>query len=398
MGGLDLAEPWGLDPKITFLNHGSFGAAPIEVLRHQADLRAELESNPVRFLSREIFDRLDGARAALAAFVGAEPDGLAFVPNATTGVNAVLRSLPFAPSDELLVTTHAYRACANALEFVAGRAGARVVVADVPFPLATPAEVVDAVLARVTSRTRLALLDHVTSPTAVVFPIARLVQELTARGVETLVDGAHAPGMVPLDLRTLGATYYAGNCHKWMCAPKGAGFLYVSPGRRDDVRPVTISHGATAAWPGRSRYHLEFDWAGTSDPTAWLSVPKAIEYVGALVPGGWPEVMRRNRALALEARRILAAAVGTAPPCPDEMVGSLAAVCLPDGTLAEPMWRHPEPLQTALLDGGGFEVLVPVWPRAPRRLLRVSAQLYNDREDFERLAAAVTNRLAAERR
>ena len=394
----DLARHWSLDPNVTFLNHGSFGATPTEVLRHQAALRAELERNPVRFLSREIFDRLDVARAALAAFVGADPDGLVFVPNATTGVNAVVRSLAFAPGDELLVTNHGYRACTNALEFVAVRAGAQVVVVDVPFPLASADDVTRAVLARVTPRTRLALLDHVTSPTALVFPIAPLVAALTARGVETLVDGAHAPGMVPLDLRALGATYYAGNCHKWLCSPKGAGFLFVCPERRADVHPVTISHGATAAWAGRSRFHLEFDWAGTSDPTAYLSVPNAIDYVGALVPGGWPEVMRRNRELALEARRTLCDALRIPLPCPDDMVGSLAAVPLPDGTLTDVTWRQREPLQSRLFDDWGIEVPIHSWPRAPRRLVRISAQLYNGRADYVRLADAIAKAMEAERR
>lgn len=390
----ELARHWALDPTVVFLNHGSFGACPVSVQRHQAALRAELEAQPVRFLSREIFDRLDVARGALASYLGADPEGLAFVPNATTGVNAVLRSLVFAPGDELLVTDHAYTACANALRFVAERAAARVVVAPIPFPLAGPDEAVDAILARVTPRTRLALLDHVTSPTALVLPLARLVRELRTRGVETLVDGAHAPGMLPLTLRELGATYYAGNCHKWLCAPKGAGFLVVDASRRADIRPVVISHGATATWPGRTRFRLEFDWTGTGDPTAYLSVPQAIADVAAMVPGGWSEVMARNRALALHARRVLCDALGGPVPCPDEMVGSLASLPLPDGADSGIGWRRPDPLQAALRDGWGIEVPIFTWPRAPKRLLRVSAQLYNDREQYARLADALATHLA----
>jgi isopenicillin-N epimerase len=393
----DIARLWPLDPDVIFLNHGSFGACPREVLRHQQELRDRLEAGPVRFLSRELDDRLDVARAALAAFVGADPDDLAFVPNATTGVNAVLRSLLFDPGDELLTTDHTYNACRNTLNFVAGRARAQVVVAPAPFPLVSPDEVVEAVLAKVTPRTRLALLDHVTSPTGLVLPIERLIAALSARGVETLVDGAHAPGMLPLDLGTLGATYYSGNCHKWICAPKGSAFLWVRRDRHAHVHPVTISHGANAVRPGRSRFRLEFDWVGTCDPTAWMTVPKAIELVGSLLPGGWPAVMARNRALALDARRLVCAAAGTPPPSPDEMIGSLASVVLPDGVTAETMWRRPDPIQTRLYDEWRIEVPLMSWPAPPKRLIRVSAQLYNERDHYVRLADALSKELAAER-
>ena len=393
----DLAGLWALDPKVVFLNHGSFGACPREVLAHQAALRSEMEAEPVRFLSRELDERLDAARAALAGFLGADAEDLAFVTNATSGVNAVVRSLAFAAGDELLTTDHAYNACRNALDFAAARSGARVVVAAVPFPVASPDAVLEAVLARVTPRTRLALLDHVTSPTGLVWPIERLIAALAERDIDVLVDGAHAPGMVPLNLATLGATYYSGNCHKWLCAPKGSAFLWVRRDRQADVRPLTISHGANMPRPGRSRFRVEFDWTGTSDPTAWMTVARAIAYVGALLPGGWPAVMARNRALALEARRRLCAAAGTPAPCPDDMIGSLASVILPDGPAAEIGWRRPDPLQWRLFEAWGIEVPVMSWPAPPRRLVRVSAQLYNTGEDFARLAGALAKELAAER-
>jgi isopenicillin-N epimerase len=393
----DRAELWPLDRQVIFLNHGSFGACPTEVLRQQAALRAEMEAEPVRFLSRELDDRLDAARQALAKFIGADGDDLAFVTNATSGVNAVLRSLAFGHGDELLTTNHAYNACRNAVEFVASRSGSDVVVAQVPFPITSPDEVVDAVMARVTPRTRLALLDHVTSPTALVLPIERLVRELAGRGVEVLVDGAHAPGMVPLDLAALGAAYYTGNCHKWLCAPKGSAFLWVRRDRQPDVRPLTISHGATAARAGRTRFRLEFDWTGTDDPTAWLTVPRAIDYLGSLLPGGWPALMARNRALALEGRQLLSGAAGARPPCPDEMVGSLASVILPDGPTSDIGWRRPDSLQRRLFESWGIEVPVMSWPAAPRRLIRISAQLYNRRDHYAVLADAVGKELATER-
>jgi isopenicillin-N epimerase len=391
------AALWPLERGVAFLNHGSFGACPTEILRHQAALRAEMEAEPVRFLGRELEGRLDAAREALGAFVGAEPDDLAFISNATGGVNAVLRSLRLAAGDELLTTDHAYGACRNTLDFVAERSGARVVVATIPFPVASAEAIVDAVLAKVTPRTRLALLDHVTSPTGLVLPIERLVAALASRSVETLVDGAHAPGMVPLDLRALGAAYYSANCHKWLCTPKGSAFLWVRRDRQADVHPLTISHGATGVRPGRSRFRLEFDWMGTQDPTAWLTVPRAIEYLGGLVPGGWPALMARNRALALHARRLLCDAASTPPPCPEEMIGSLAAVILPDSPTTETRWRVPDPLQGRLFDGWGVEVPIMRWPAPPHRLIRVSAQLYNHAEQYARLAEALRKELAAER-
>ncbi|MBM4439053.1 MAG: aminotransferase class V-fold PLP-dependent enzyme [Candidatus Rokubacteria bacterium] len=397
MASTNFAAHWSLDPSVIFLNHGSFGACPTEVLRHQSALRAELEAAPVKFLGRELDDRLDAARAAIAPFLGADPADFAFATNATGGVNAVLRSLRFEPGDELLTTDHAYGGCRNTLDFVAARAGAGVVVAPIPFPLASPDEVVESVMARVTPKTRLALLDHVTSPTALILPIERIVAALNARGVETLIDGAHAPGMVPLNLATLGATYYSGNFHKWVCAPKGTAFLWVRGDRHADVHPLTISHGLTAKRPGRARFRLEFDWPGTTDPTGWLSVPRALEVVGGLLPGGWPAVMARNRALALEARRLLCAAVGTAPPCPEAMIGSIASVVLPDGPVSDAYWRYPEPLKTRLFDEWGIEVPVMSWPSAPCRQVRISAQLYNEPAHYARLAEALTKELAAER-
>jgi isopenicillin-N epimerase len=394
--GSEWAPLWPLEPGVAFLNHGSFGACPTEILRYQAELRAQMEAEPVRFLSRELEGRLDVARAALGAFVGADPDDLAFIGNATGGVNAVLRSLRLAAGDELLTTDHAYAACRNTLDYVASVSGARVTVATIPFPVTSPEAIVDTVLAQVTPRTRVALLDHITSPTGLILPIERLVAELARRSVESLVDGAHAPGMVPLDLTALGAAYYSANCHKWLCTPKGSAFLWVRRDRQAGVHPLTISHGAKGERAGRSRFRLEFDWTGTQDPTAWLTVPKALEYLGGLVPGGWPALMARNRALALEARRVLCEAVGTAPACPEAMIGSLASVLLPDSVKPETGWRVPEPLQARLFDGWGIEVPIMRWPAPPRRLVRVSAQLYNFAGQYARLAEALRKELAAE--
>jgi isopenicillin-N epimerase len=378
------ASHWSLDPRIDFLNHGSFGACPTAVLDAQQRLRNRLEREPVAFMLRELPGLLDEARTTLAALVGAAAEDLAFVNNATTGVNTVLRSLDLAPDDELLTTDHGYNACRNALDYVAERAGARVVVAAVPFPVTSSSEVVDAVMSCVTTRTRLALLDHVTSPTALVFPIAELVNGLAARGVDTLVDGAHAPGMVNLDLAQLGAAYYTANCHKWLCAPKGSAFLHVRRDRQADIRPLVISHGKNAQDSSRSRFRLEFDWTGTQDPTPFLCVVDAIGFLKRLLPGGLPELITRNHALALEARAILCATLGIAPPAPDDMLGAMVALPLP---------ADSQPLQDQLLHEDRIEVPIFPWPNAADRCLRVTAQVYNTREQYERLAQALARRL-----
>ena len=387
------ADPqhWLLDPALVFLNHGAFGACPRRVLEQQNEWRARLERQPLQFLVRELETALDAARTALARFTGAAAEDLVFVPNATSGVNTVLRSLHFQPGDELLVTNQEYNASRNALDFVADRSGARVVVAEIPFPFRHAEELVAPVLAAVTPRTRLALLDHVTSQTGIILPLPRLVAELNQRGVEVLVDGAHAPGMVPLNLDQLGAAYYTGNCHKWLCAPKSAAFLHVRRDRQIAIRPLTISHGANSTRQDRSRFLLEFGWPGTWDASAALSVPEALRFIGSLLPGGWPEVMARNRALALAARNVLAKTLQVAAPCPAEFIGSLAAVPLPDAPPAggpRPPFNE-DPLQAALRLKHGIEVPIMAWPAPPKRLLRLSAQLYNALPQYEALASAL---------
>jgi len=386
----ELARHWTLDPQVEFLNHGSFGACPRRVLEVQQELRARMERQPVLFLSRELEPLLDEARAALARFVGADPDDLAFVPNATTGVNTVVRSLRLGPGDEVLTTDHAYNACRNALRLLEP-AGVRVVTAALPWPGVTPAQVIETVVAAVTPRTRLALIDHVTSPTGLVFPVETLVRALAERGVDTLVDGAHAPGMLPLDVDRIGAAYYTGNCHKWLCTPKGSGFLHVRRDRQDGVLPLAVSHGFNSTRTDRSRFRLLFDWGGTDDPTPFLCIPEAIRFLGSLLPGGWSALMQRNRELALTGRALLCDALGIPQPAPAEMIGSLAAVPLPDSEgPPPPAGSMNDPLQRTIYDRYRVEVPIFVFPRHPRRLVRIAAQLYNSRAQIELLARVLT--------
>ncbi len=385
------AQYWSLEPETVFMNHGSFGACPTAVQQRQQELRERLEREPVRFFVHDYPELMDKARYALSEFLNGDPVGLAFVGNATTGVNTVLRSLDLGPGDELLVTDHEYNACRNALDFVANRAGAKVVVVSIPFPLESAQQATDALLGGVTDRTRLALVDHITSPTGLVLPIQEIVTGLKALGVDTLVDGAHAPGMLPVDLKKLGAAYFTGNCHKWLCTPKGSALLYVDPARLGGIRPLTISHGANAPIEGTTRFRVEFDWAGTIDPTALMCIPDTIEYVEGLLPGGWEKLRQRNRALALEARDLLCDALQIEPPAPDNMIGSLAAVPLPSVPETEsPPAFGSDPLQTQLREEFNIQVPIMPWPTLHGRVLRISAQLYNDRSQYEYLAKALT--------
>ena len=385
-----LRSLWLLDPAITFLNHGSFGACPRVVLDAASRLRERIEREPVRFFIVDLPTLLDEALAAVGAFVGAAGADLVFVPNATAGVSTVLASLALGPGDELLTTDHAYNACKNALDQTAERASARVVVARLPFPTPGPDAVVEAVLACVTPRTRLVLVDQVTSPTALVLPVDRLVAELSARGVDTLVDAAHAPGMVPLHLDATGAAYTTGNFHKWLCAPKGAAFLHVRRDRQAAVRPLATSHGRNSPRTDRSRFRLEHDWTGTFDPAPFLCVPEALRFLSTLLPGGIAAWMEQNHAAALAARDALCDALGIPAPCPDTMIGAMASVPLPHGPHDEPVDPlQLDPLQAALFERFGIEIPILPRPGAKGRILRVSTPAYVGPADVARLVTAL---------
>ena len=380
-------DAWALDPAITHLNHGSFGGCPRAVLAAADTLRARLEAAPMRFLVREWQPLLDTARARIAAFVNADPAGLVFVPSATTGVATALASLAdtLAPGDELLTTSHAYRACKNQLARLADARGAHVVIAPLALPFDADAWVA-AIAAATTARTRIALLDHVTSPTALCLPIERIVPALVARGIHVVVDGAHAPGQLALDVGALvaaGVSYYTGNHHKWLCGPKASGFLVAAPAVAARTRPLVTSHGASAEYGGANRLHAELDWCGTHDPTPHLAVPAALDAVATL-GGGWPATRARNHALAVEMRARLIDGLGGAGSAkrhviaPADALGAMAAVpvALPAGTT-------PLALQAQLLDTG-WEV--PIVDFATGPLVRVSAHLYSEAAQVDALA------------
>ncbi len=391
------ADYFFLDRKVCFLNHGSFGACPKEVLKAQTEMREEMEREPVLFLDRNLGSEIWKAKEALAEFTGADPHDIAFVPNATAGVNAVLRSLDFKPGDEILTTNHEYNACGNAVAYVASRLGATVKKAAIPFPIGGADEAFDAVMSAVTDKTKLAMISHITSPTALVLPVEKLTAELEGRGVTTLIDGAHAPGMLPLNLNALGASFYTGNCHKWMCAPKGSAFLCVRKDRQALVHPTSISHGAYGELrPNATRFSSEFDWTGTSDPTSYLCVKTAKEKMAEMVDGGWAEIMRRNRESAAAMRRALCEKLSIEPPCPSEMLGSMAT--LPITFKLKPLLKsfHAESndLQHTLFENYRIEIPIIKWggdERLTRIWFRISSQIYNDASQYDYLAEALND-------
>lgn len=370
---------WLLDPDLHHLNHGSFGAVPVPVLAAQDAWRRRFERDPVGFVDSTLLPALDDTRAAWASLLNADPAGVVMLRNTTTGVSTVLATVlaGVRPGAEVVVTDHAYNATRVAVEVEAARYGHRVVTAAVPFPLASPDEVVQAVLSRVGSRTALVVLDLVTSPTALRLPV-EAIQDGLDDTIPVLVDAAHGPGMLAMDVAALGAAFIVANGHKWLCAPRGSAAMVVGEEWRDRVRPLVVSHGFEHGFaPERSRLHAAFDWTGTDDPTAWLSLPDAVVTLSSMHPDGLDGVYARNRALALHARDLLCESLGLDLPAPAEMIGSMASLPLPGEQRA-----MLDPLGAALREHG---FVVAAFGGA-RRVLRVSAAAYNHPDEYAALA------------
>ena len=381
---------WGLEEDRVFLNHGSFGATPTAIREEQRTWQDLMENEPVRFFEDLMPGILQTTREKLASFLSCDADDLALVENATSGVNTVLRSLQFAPGDEILVPDHAYQACRNTIDFVAQRWGAKVVTVNIPFPINDPQQAVDAIMGGVTDQTRLAMIDTVTSPTGLLMPFEQLVSMLEGRGVEVMLDAAHGIGMVPLNLNELGASYTTSNCHKWLCAPKGSAFLHVRKDKQAAIHPLTISHGMTFPLGDTTRFRHEFDWTGTRDMSAHCALPAAIDHLADVVEGGWPSIMEHNHELALQGRDILCEALGLEKPCPDEMVACIATLILPSENKSGGIPLHePDPLHVILSEKYGIQIPVWSWPSPQGRFIRISAQLYNSEEEYHYLAWAL---------
>jgi isopenicillin-N epimerase len=378
---------WWLDPGAVYLNHGTVGVTPRRVLDVQRAMHEQIERHPSRFLLRELMSldaeppehmpRLRAAAGEVAAFLGAHGDDLVFVDNASSGVNAVLRSLRLNAGDEIVLFDNAYGAVARTAAFVAREHCARVVTARLPFPLDDEAVCLSVLEAALTPRTRIAILDHVTSETALVLPLAQMAALCHARGVPVLADGAHAPGALAIDIPSLGVDWYTGNLHKWAFAPRGCGVLWAAPQRRENLHPPVISWGLDVGW------HQEFDWTGTRDPTPFLCAPAGIAFITGVLGAG---AMRAyNHALAWQAAKSLCARWGLPWTTPQRLVGCMVTVPLPQrlGYAPEQALR----VKHRLLVGNAIEVAIVA--RGGRLWARVSAQVYNDMSDIERLGQAV---------
>jgi isopenicillin-N epimerase len=310
------ASAWAIDPGLAYLNHGGFGATPAVVLQAQREWRTAMERNPVGFLVRQLPELLESVRSRVAGFLGADPKGLVFVDNATTGTQTVIAQVRLAAGDEVLTTDHCYPATLVQLQRAVAAADAHLRIAAVPLPAESSMVVRDAVLSGLTERTRLLVVDHVASCSGLVFPVEEIVAHCRGQGVPVLVDGAHAAGMLPVDLSRLGADFWVGNMHKWVCAPKACAVLQAGPQWREALRPLVASHGLVLG------YHGAFDWTGTRDPTALLSVPAALDFFDRV---GWPEVRQHNNDLARHGAELVAGRIGTSYPHVDGLAGDAAS-------------------------------------------------------------------------
>ena len=379
---------WALDPGMIYLNHGSFGACTKFILGKQQEYIDKLEKQPMTFLVRQLEGLINSTREKIAAFVKADPADLAFVQNATEGVNTVFRSLRFNPGDEIIITNHTYYACRKLLEFIAETTGARLVEAVYEIPVSSAGNITEAILSKVSSKTKIALIDHITSATALIQPVGEIVRELDKRGIDTMIDGAHVPGSIPLDINGIGAAYYTANFHKWLCSPKSASILHVRKDRQKNIIPLVVSHAGYKAEPFAER----FFWQGTLDPSPLLCVPDSIEHIESLVPGGWDAIMKRNHEICIRARDLFCTELGLSPSCPAEMNASMTTLELKGLEIMEPPdYRHCDAVQNRILEEFNLELPLWYWSQPPRRTTRLSVQLYNSFEQYK-YAAGILKR------
>ena len=375
---VSLRDQFLLRPDVVFLNHGSFGACPRPVFEAYQAWQLELERQPVEFMGRCFNDLMREAREPLGAYLGAAADDVVYVPNATTGLNIVARSLPLEPGDEVLATDHEYGALDRTWRFVCARCGAKYLWQPVPLPIESAEQVIDAIWSGVTPRTRVLFISHITSPTAIIFPVEELIRRARAANIITVIDGAHAPGQIDLNLQALGADFYSGNLHKWLMTPKGSAFLYARPEVQHLVEPLVVSWGWQSDRPGPSHFIDEQEYQGTRDIAAYLAVPAAIQFMRA---NDWPQVRRHCHELVRDARARVSALTNLGPIVPDDAAWFNQMASLPLPRL------DVDVLKRRLY--AEFKIEIPIIAWNDRCFARISVQGYNTQSDVDALVAAL---------
>lgn len=373
--GKNIRDKWLLESNMTFLNNGSFGATPTVVLNEQRQWQERLEQQPVHFVMHELPVALRNAATEMGGFIGADGEDIVFVDNASTAVNAVIRSLigHLQPGDELLTTSHVYNAVRQTMLYICSLTGAVYKEVYVPFPVESPAQVIECIKNGITNRTRFAIFDHITSSTGIVFPVQEITQLCKEHGIWVMIDGAHAPGMIPLNIMEIGADWYTGNFHKWLFAPKGSAFLYAAKDKQSITHSTIISHGY------KQGFHAEFDFNGTKDWSSYLSAPAGLKFFREL---GGDAIRTYNNALTLQARELLISVLPQTLPAPAEMLASLATIILP--VLPEQdILKQTFAIHDMFWDEHRIEV--PIFPLAGNILLRVAVQCYNDLSEYKHL-------------
>ena len=365
-----------LAPETTFLNHGSFGACAKPVYDNLLEWQKKMEAEPVKFFEEIIIDALKESRQALGDYINCPADDLVYFPNPTTAVNAVARSLKLELGDEVLSTSHIYGALDRSWEYICGEKKARFVKAKIPFSIQSKDEFLHCFYSAITDCTKAIFLSHITSMTAMKFPVEEVIQFAKEKKILTIIDGAHVPGHISLDIQKLDADIYTGACHKWMCTPKGVSFLYVRRELQENIHPLVVSWGWESENPGPSKFLDWHEWQGTRDMSAFLTIPVAIKF---LEENNWLEVARKCREQVVHTRNEFLNLLNISPPCPDSWLGQMASIPLPI--------EDADLFKNTLLKK--YKIQVPIFKWEGNIYLRYSIQAYNAKSDVEKLLAAV---------